>query len=115
MDKHPLGEMLIQEKVITPAQLEKAMAEQKASGKRLGHALIDLGYIKEDDLLKVLGKQLDTPTVNLNEVIIETEAGASKTDCIYFEAVFSYFESISILLSSILISDSSVSVESSNI
>lgn len=30
MDKHPLGEMLIQEKVITPAQLEKAMAEQKA-------------------------------------------------------------------------------------
>ncbi|OGF49635.1 MAG: hypothetical protein A2231_06070 [Candidatus Firestonebacteria bacterium RIFOXYA2_FULL_40_8] len=73
MDKHPLGEMLIQEKLITPAQLEKAIAEQKASNKRLGHALIDLGYITEDDLLKILGKQLDTPYINLNDVIIDPE------------------------------------------
>ncbi|MFH1074446.1 MAG: ATPase, T2SS/T4P/T4SS family [Candidatus Firestonebacteria bacterium] len=73
MEKHPLGEMLIQEKLITPAQLEKAIAEQKSSNKRLGHALIDLGYIKEDDLLKILGKQLDTPYINLNDVIIDPE------------------------------------------
>ncbi|OGF47542.1 MAG: hypothetical protein A2452_02485 [Candidatus Firestonebacteria bacterium RIFOXYC2_FULL_39_67] len=73
MDKHPLGEMLIQEKLITPAQLEKAIAEQKASNKRLGHTLIDLGYITEDDLLRILGKQLDTPYINLNDVIIDPE------------------------------------------
>jgi len=73
MNKHPLGEMLIQEKLITPAQLEKAIAEQKASNKRIGHALIDLGYITEDDLLRVLGKQLDTPYINLNDVIIDPE------------------------------------------
>jgi type IV pilus assembly protein PilB len=73
MGRHILGEMLLQEGLITPAQLEKAMAEQKATGKRLGHALIDLGYITEDNLLKVLGKQLDCPTVNLNEVIIDPE------------------------------------------
>ena len=73
MDKHPLGEMLIREKLISPAQLEKALAEQKASNKRLGHCLIDLGYVTENDLLRVLGKQLDTPYVNLNDVIVDPE------------------------------------------
>jgi len=73
MNKHPLGEMLIREKLITPAQLEKAIAEQKASNKRLGHSLIDMGYITEDNLLRVLGKQLDTPYVNLNNIIIDPE------------------------------------------
>ena len=73
MDKHPLGEMLIREKLISPAQLEKALAEQKASNKRLGHCLIDLGYVTENDLLRVLGKQLDTPFVNLNEIIVDPE------------------------------------------
>ncbi|MFH1824059.1 MAG: ATPase, T2SS/T4P/T4SS family [Candidatus Firestonebacteria bacterium] len=69
----PLGEILIEEGLITPLQLEKSMAEQKATGKRLGHSLIDLGYITEDNLLKILGKQLDYPTVNLNDTIIEPE------------------------------------------
>jgi type IV pilus assembly protein PilB len=73
MEKFPLGEMLIEEKLITVAQLEKAMAEQKASGKRLGHVLIDLGYITEDNLIGILGRQLDCLTINLNDTIIDQE------------------------------------------
>lgn len=73
MHKYKLGEMLLQENLITPAQLEKAIAEQKTTNKRLGHVLIDLGYISEDNLLKTLGKQLDTPYVNLNNVVVESE------------------------------------------
>lgn len=73
MHKYKLGEMLLQEKRITPVQLEKAIAEQKTTNKRLGHVLIDLGYISEDNLLKTLGKQLDTPYVNLNDVVVESE------------------------------------------
>ncbi len=65
--------MLMQAKLITPVQLEKALAEQKTTGKRLGHALIDLGYITEDKLLGTLGKQLDVPTVNLNEAAVSPE------------------------------------------
>ncbi|MCX5776167.1 MAG: ATPase, T2SS/T4P/T4SS family [Candidatus Firestonebacteria bacterium] len=73
MHKYKLGEMLLQENLITPVQLEKAIAEQKTANKRLGHVLIDLGYISEDNLLKTLGKQLDTPYVNLNDVVVESE------------------------------------------
>lgn len=40
MEKLRLGEILVKEKIITPVQLEKALAEQKAGGKRIGHALL---------------------------------------------------------------------------
>ncbi len=73
MEKLRLGEILVKEKIITPVQLEKALAEQKASGKRIGHALLDLGYITEDKLLNALGNQLDVDTINLNDALIPAE------------------------------------------
>jgi type IV pilus assembly protein PilB len=53
-----LGEILIQNKVITALQLKKALDFQKHSGKRLGDSLIDLGYIDEDQKLHFLSHQL---------------------------------------------------------
>ena len=46
-------------------QLDKVLAEQKFQVKDSKHILLDLGYIKEEDLLDALGKQLDVETVNL--------------------------------------------------
>jgi MSHA biogenesis protein MshE len=40
-----LGDILLSKKEITRVQLDKALAEQAESGKRLGETLIGLGYI----------------------------------------------------------------------
>jgi len=39
-----IGEVLVSKGVINAAQLEKALAEQKSSGVRLGEAVVKLGF-----------------------------------------------------------------------
>ncbi len=66
-----LGDMLIRSKVISDAQLAKALEEQKANGGRLGASLIKLGFIKEEDLASFLSRQYGIPSINLAEFEIE--------------------------------------------
>lgn len=49
-----LGDLLVEKKIITVAQLEHALQAQKKSGARLGNALISLGYIDEQGLMGFL-------------------------------------------------------------
>jgi F-type H+-transporting ATPase subunit beta len=56
-----LGEILVAQKLITPEQLEKALARQRETGEPLGSALVKLGYISEHKLLRALAEQLDRP------------------------------------------------------
>ncbi|MFA5090980.1 MAG: ATPase, T2SS/T4P/T4SS family [Candidatus Omnitrophota bacterium] len=56
-----LGELLIKEGIITNAQLEKAIIQQRQEGGRLGEILIKMGILKEDQAVAVLGKQLNIP------------------------------------------------------
>lgn len=60
-----LGDLLVESKLISQAQLEDALADQKKSGRKLGRILIENGYIKEDDMLKTLSQQLKIPFVDL--------------------------------------------------
>jgi MSHA biogenesis protein MshE len=60
-----LGDLLVQNELITDAQLGEALASQKASGKKLGRALIDLGLVEEDQMLSLLSQQLDVPFIHL--------------------------------------------------
>ncbi|PAV27311.1 MSHA biogenesis protein MshE [Tamilnaduibacter salinus] len=60
-----IGDLLVQNEVITEDQLMKALSEQKNSGRKLGRTLIDLGYIEEDRLLNFLSQQLQIPFVQL--------------------------------------------------
>jgi general secretion pathway protein E len=53
----PLGEMLVKQRKITEADLEKALALQETTGERLGRLLINLGFISEEDLFKTLALQ----------------------------------------------------------
>ncbi|QRO01404.1 general secretion pathway protein GspE [Archangium violaceum] len=52
-----LGELLLQEKLITPQALEEALESQVVHGGRLGTNLVELGLVSEQDLARVLGKQ----------------------------------------------------------
>lgn len=51
-----LGELLIQEKLITPQGLEEALEAQVVHGGRLGTNLLELGLIAEKDLARMLGQ-----------------------------------------------------------
>ncbi len=60
-----IGELLVQNEIITCAQLEHALRVQRTRGRRLGRTLIDLGYVEEDELLSFLAQQLEIPFVDL--------------------------------------------------
>jgi len=53
-----LGELLIKEGLISQADLEKAISTQRQGGGRLGEIIVNLGITKEEEIVRVLGKQL---------------------------------------------------------
>jgi len=66
-----IGDLLVENRIISQAQLEAALAEQKNSGRKLGKVLIESGYITEDELLIFLSKQLNIPFVDLRHYQFE--------------------------------------------
>ena len=68
-----LGDLLVEHKLISEAQLTSALEEQKKSGRKLGRVLIENGYVKEDDLLSLLSTQLDMPFVDLSNYHFKPE------------------------------------------
>jgi type IV pilus assembly protein PilB len=66
-----LGELLVKENLISAGNLEKAISVQKQEGGRLGEILIKLGFIKEDQVVAVLGKQLNIPYFSLGTGLLK--------------------------------------------
>lgn len=60
-----LGDLLTRKGLITPKQLDDALAESRSSGELLGRALIRRGYVFEGDLARALAEQLDLPYVDV--------------------------------------------------
>jgi MSHA biogenesis protein MshE len=60
-----IGEMLVQNRLITERQLDVALETQKKSGRKLGDTLIELGYVSSLQLLECLAKQLEIPYIDL--------------------------------------------------
>jgi MSHA biogenesis protein MshE len=69
-----LGELLVQQRIVSEDQLASALAEQKRSGRKLGRVLNDLGLLSEAALHEVLAKHLQVPFVDLKQVRIDPEA-----------------------------------------
>ncbi|GAW67185.1 chemotaxis protein CheY [Geoanaerobacter pelophilus] len=55
--KIPLGQILVQSGIITVKTLERALARQEGSGKRLGAILEEMGVITPEELLEALAQQ----------------------------------------------------------
>lgn len=66
-----LGDLLLWAGLITEEQLDKALAEQKKAGGRLGSVIARLGYLNETDIAQFLGKQFGVKAVNLADITIE--------------------------------------------
>ncbi|HEY2492041.1 MAG TPA: ATPase, T2SS/T4P/T4SS family [Paenibacillus sp.] len=63
--KKRLGDLLVENGIISQEQLEDALIEQRRSKRRLGDLLISQGYITEQQLIEVLEFQLGIPHVSL--------------------------------------------------
>ncbi|GIU87944.1 MAG: hypothetical protein KatS3mg009_2459 [Acidimicrobiia bacterium] len=70
-DGTPLGALLIQEGLLTEAQLDAALAEQARSGKPLGRLLIEQGTISEAELVRTLAHQVGLEFVDLTERVAD--------------------------------------------
>jgi type IV pilus assembly protein PilB len=66
-----LGDILIQEGLLTEDQCQQALAEQKSSGHRLGYVLVSLGMVDENAITRVLARQYRMPAVDLSRFEVD--------------------------------------------
>jgi type II secretory ATPase GspE/PulE/Tfp pilus assembly ATPase PilB-like protein len=72
--KKNLGEMLIEESLITPAQLESALTLQRQQGGKLSDILLRQGTIKAEQLAIILSIKLNLPLIDLKRHVIQPQA-----------------------------------------
>jgi type IV pilus assembly protein PilB len=70
-----LGELLIKEGLLSQADLEKAIAAQRQDGGRLGEIIVKLGITQEEEIIRVLGKQLGIPYFTLGTGMLKPTIG----------------------------------------
>src|SRR5881296_3042264 len=63
-----LGEILVQERLTTPDVVEEALARAKTTGERLGEALVALGAVKSEDVLRALAEQQNLAYLSRDEL-----------------------------------------------
>jgi type IV pilus assembly protein PilB len=61
-----LGEILLEWGTVTQSQIDQAMGLAKGSGKRLGEALVEAGFCKEEEVAKALATQFDMEYIDLD-------------------------------------------------
>lgn len=66
-----IGDVLVAAGAITEEQLQEGLAKQKETGRKLGNALVDLGFISNDMLITVLTTQLGIDYIELKGAKIE--------------------------------------------
>ncbi|HVK54339.1 MAG TPA: GspE/PulE family protein [Burkholderiales bacterium] len=72
-EKVRLGELLVQQRLVSEDQLKLGLEEQKRSGRKLGRVLIDSGYVTEEGISQALAKQLNIPYIDLKHYNISPE------------------------------------------
>lgn len=68
MRKKRLGEILMDAGLLTETQLRSALAEQRKWGGKLGHTLVQMGFVDESSMVHALSRQLHIPAVDLDTV-----------------------------------------------
>jgi MSHA biogenesis protein MshE len=66
-----LGELLLEQKIVTEEQLQQALAEQKRSGRKLGRVFTDLNFVSEEKLNEVLAQSLKIPFIDVRQLTLD--------------------------------------------
>lgn len=72
--KKRLGEILIEDGILSPENLQEALNQQKKEGGIIGQILIRHGYISEEDLVAAVAKQVKVPYLPLANYSINADA-----------------------------------------
>ncbi|MFZ6750730.1 GspE/PulE family protein [Undibacterium sp. Ren11W] len=73
-EKIRLGEILLQQKLMSEEQLQFALTEQKRTGRKLGRLFVENGFVSEDQISGALARQLNIPYLNLKQLNINPNA-----------------------------------------
>ena len=60
-----LGDLLIQQGLLTEEQLKLSLDEQKRTGRKLGRVFVESGYVTEEGISQALARQLRIPFIDL--------------------------------------------------
>lgn len=63
-----IGDMLVAGGYLTEEKLKAGLAESRRTGKKLGETLVEMGFIRQSDLINVLENQLDVEYVDLQRM-----------------------------------------------
>ncbi len=93
MRNGPVGQYLVEKKLITEAQLQEVLAKQKETkGKMFGDVIVEMGFITDAQFAEVLAERLSIPYIDLDntELIPDVvkkipEASARKYNVIAIE------------------------------
>ena len=73
-NKKRIGEVLVGAGLINDTQLSAALQSQNTWGGKLCSTLVRMGFVREEDILRVLADQLMLPAVDFNRVKISSRA-----------------------------------------
>ncbi len=62
-----LGDLLIQQGLLSEEQLKLALERQKATGRKLGRIFVESGYVTEEGISQALARQLRIPFLDLRQ------------------------------------------------
>jgi type IV pilus assembly protein PilB len=66
-----IGELLLEQRRITPAQIQEALEYQTKHGGKLGFNLVKLGYVRDDEIAALLSEQYGVPSINLAQFEVD--------------------------------------------
>jgi type IV pilus assembly protein PilB len=72
----PLGTLLLRERLVTSAQLESALAEKEASGRRLGEIVTGNGWVSHARLAALLAEQHGLESIDLGRTQVDPSAAS---------------------------------------
>jgi len=68
-----IGDILIEQGVVTPLALDEALQRQRLTGELLGRVLVSMGFCEEQDVVEALGVQAGMERVELTKIKIKEE------------------------------------------
>ncbi|MEO7803151.1 MAG: ATPase, T2SS/T4P/T4SS family [Actinomycetota bacterium] len=71
-----LGELILEDGLVSEERLDEAMQEARTMGRSLGRVLIEREYITEATLMALLAKQIGLDFVDLNDITIDPTASS---------------------------------------
>ena len=98
-----LGQLLVDEGIITSDQLSAALTRQNEIGARLGEVLVELNMVTDQQLVRILGRQTGVPSVKLGMQYIDPKVvpiiPQQKAEFYHVIAMFKVFDELTVAMS----------------